>query len=265
MSGRLVLFSLVVGTILCAGCGGSEGSDQTGSGSSGPSEGQCRNTPASNFKTDVWVDESPVVDCAEQHTLETILVIDSEEKMTPALFEQLKKYCDSAKARVYLDSPGRAVYKIFYPMVYGPSPEQVESGESWVRCDAGVQATTWDGPPLAHTTGSMKGGLGAHPARYQFCIADVPDLSKRQRLTSCEEPHRAELPPSLIELATADYPPPAELKREGKSRCDELVADRTDADSLVLTPFWQPEEYWSEGTLYGGCWIHRQAGLLPAG
>jgi hypothetical protein len=262
---RTWLIGVAVGAMMCAGCGGSEESDRTGGGSSEPTEGQCRNTPASNVKPNVWVDESPVVDCAEPHTLETILVIDSEENMTSALVEQLAKYCDAPKAYSYLDSPGRGAYNIVYPLAYGPSPEQMEAGESWVRCDAGIQTTTsFDGLPLATTTGSMKGDLSAHPARYQLCMTEVPQRDEAQPLTSCEKPHRAELLHDLIELATGDYPPAAELEREGQARCAELVADHAEADSLVLTPIWQPEESWSGGPLVGWCWIHRPSGLLPA-
>lgn len=37
-----------------------------------PEVGQCRNTPGSNLDDDDWVDDTPVVDCSETHTLQTV-------------------------------------------------------------------------------------------------------------------------------------------------------------------------------------------------
>ena len=56
----------------------------------------------------------------------------------------------------------------------------------------------------------------------------------------------------------------AKLGTTGQSICGDPVADRDDAPALVLTPIWQAEEAWQPGIMYGACWIHRNAGLLPA-
>ena len=275
------LIGVIVAGVVCVGCTGSDessgsggvppprtaGSDQSSSAEGvppPPEVGQCRNTPESNLGGNDWVDESPVVDCSKPHTLETLKVIESDETMTLPLIKQLANSCESIEAWVYLDSPGRRAYNLAFPIVYGPSPEQREAGQSWIRCDAGIQAMTYCCIQLAPQTGRLKGGMGENLARFQQCINEVPDPDRTQPLTSCEKPHRAELLLTIMELDASEYPSAAELKKSGQSLCGDLVGDRDDADSLVLTPLWQPEREWQGGTLYGVCWIRRGAGMLPA-
>ncbi len=276
------LIGIIVAGVVCVGCTtgpddsssarevstprttGSDESSSAGDVPPPPEVGQCRNTPESNLGGNDWVDESPVVDCSKPHTLETVNVIESGETMTLPLIKQLASSCESIGAWVYLDSPGRGAYKIAFPLVYGPSQEQREAGQSWVRCDAGIQAMTYCCIQLAPQTGSLKGAMGENLARFQQCINEVPDPDRTQPLTSCEKPHRAELLLTIMELDASEYPYAAQLEKSGQSLCRDLVGDRDDADSLVLTTLWQPKSEWRGGTLYGVCWIRRDAGVLPA-
>ena len=95
-------------------------------------------------------------------------------------------------------------------------------------------------------------------ARFQQCIAEVPDLDRSQPLTSCEKPHQAELLVTIMDLDASEYPSAPKLERTGQAMCGDLVADRDDAEALVLKPFWQSEEEWQGGTIQGGCWIQRK-------
>ena len=106
--------------------------------------------------------------------------------------------------------------------------------------------------------------MGNDIARFQQCVAEVPDPKRRQPLVSCKEPHRGELLLSWMELEASEYPSAAKLERAGQSQCRKLAADRDDADALGLTPDWQPEKFWTGEKIYGFCWIHRKTGLLPA-
>ena len=249
---------------LTPGTGGSEESPSAGGVPPPPEVGQCRNTPESKRGGNDWVDESPVVDCSKPHTQETVKVIESDETMTLPLLKELASACDSLEARTYLDSPGRGLYNLAFPIAYGPSQEQREAGQSWVRCDAGIQAMTYCCIQLAPLTGTLKGAMGQNVARFQQCINEVPDPDRTQPLTSCEKPHRAELLLTIMELNADLYPTAAKLKDSGQSLCGDLVSDRDDSDSLVFTTWWQPKAEWHRGTLYGLCWIRREAGMLPA-
>ena len=186
-------------------------------------------------------DDSPVVDCSQTHTLQTLEVFETEEEITVELLQQLTKYCESQAVAEFVDSPGAGVYNLAWPITFGPTPEQQEAGQSWVRCDAGFQAETlMDGccKPLVPHTGSLEGAMGKDIARFQQCIAEVPDPDRSIPLVSCKEPHRGELLLTFIELDASEYPPAAKLEKAGQSQCGELVADRDDADALVLTPSW---------------------------
>jgi Septum formation len=249
---------------LCVGCSGdADDSAQAGGVPPPPEVGDCWNTPAENLGVKDLVDDSPLVDCSEPHTLQTVNVIETEEEMTPELIEQLAKYCEAESVFGWFASPGRGAYNVAYFFTYGPTPEQAEAGQSWVRCDAGIQAETHCCRPLAAQTESMEGAMGTDLARFQQCISQVPDPKRSQPLVPCKEPHQAELMLTIMDLDASEYPSTAKLDKTGQEMCGELVVERDDADALVLMPFWQSEEEAQGGTIHGGCWIRRKAGLLP--
>jgi hypothetical protein len=231
-----------------------------------PKIGQCRDTPASHLGDNDWVDTTPVVDCSKPHTLETVEVIKPVEKLTLALAKQLAGSCGgSSSARGYLGISYPAVRTLAFPVVYWPSREQRAAGQNWLRCDAGVNATTHGGPPLVRQTGSLHGALLSDPVRFQVCLDQVPDPARDQPLTSCTKPHRTEVLPDFLTLNVQRYPSAATLDRKGHSGCARLLGHRQDLGSLVITSSWQPSRAdWSKGDTLGGlCWIHRTSGLLP--
>jgi hypothetical protein len=226
-----------------------------------PKEGQCRNTPASHLDNNDWVDNTPVVDCSKPHTLETAGVIKPVEKLTLALAKQLASSCESP-AVTYLGISFPAVRTFPNPAVYWPSPAQRAAGQNWLRCDVGVQATTFCCNRLAPLTGSLRGKVGSDPVRFQMCTDQLPDPSREQPLTSCKKPHRTEVLPTGLQLSATHYPSPAVLDTKGRSGCGQLVADRKEHASLDFTWSWQSKQNWSGGTLFGFCWVNRKAGLL---
>ena len=254
---------VVTAVLACAACSGSD-SEQAGDVPPPPEVGQCYNTPDSNLDFEDVFDDSPVVDCSQTHTLQTLEVIETDEQPTPEQLEQLAKYCHTQAVAEYLDSPGAGTYNLAWPILFGPTPEQQEAGQSWVRCDAGFTADTLCCKPLVPQTGSLEGAMGKDVARFQQCIAEVRDPDRSQTLVSCKEPHRSEALLTFIELDASEYPPAVKLDKAGQSQCGDLVADRDDAKALVLTPTWVPEGDWQGGTILGACWIHRKTGLLPA-
>lgn len=231
-----------------------------------PTAGQCRDTPTSNLGQNDWVDNTPVVDCSKPHTLETVEVIKPVEKLSLALAKQLAGSCGgSSSARGYLGISYPAVRTLAFPVVYWPSREQRAAGQNWLRCDAGVNATTHGGPHLATQTGSLRGAVLSDPVRFQVCIGQIPDPARDQPLTSCKKPHRAELLPDFLQLNVQHYPSVATLKGKGQSGCASLLGHRKDLSSLIITSSWRPSRAdWSKGdTLEGVCWIHTKSGLMP--
>ncbi len=233
-----------------------------------PKVGQCRNTPPRHLGFNDWVDPTPVVDCSKEHTLETIEVVKpTAVKLTLSLVKQLTGSCNTPAAGYYLGDPTTlALTRLLYPAAYWPTPEQRAAGQSWVRCDIGVQATTRCCRPraqLAPQTASLRGVVGADLGRFRLCIGELPAPARNQRLASCQRPHRSEALPTSLQINVTQYPSAAVLARKGRSGCADLVKDRADASTLVLTPFWTPRSDWSSGTLYGTCWINRKTGMLP--
>jgi len=227
-----------------------------------PKVGQCRNTPTSNLGQDDWVDRTPVVDCSKTHTLETVAVIKPVEKLTLATARQLVASCESP-AVAYLGINSPEVRRIDDQVVYWPSRTQRAAGQNWLRCDAGVQATTGCCGPLAPQNGSLRGDVTSDPARFYVCINQLPDPGREQPLTSCKKPHRAEILPTGLPWDVSKYPSAAALSQKGREGCATLVSARKDRGSVVVTPEWQSKANWSGGTLYGWCWVHRHTGLLP--
>jgi hypothetical protein len=227
-----------------------------------PKVGQCRNTPASNLGPNDWVDQTPVVDCSKTHTLETVAVIKPAEKLTLTVAKELAASCETPAVN-YLGINSYEIRRIVDQVVYWPSRAQRAAGQNWLRCDAGVQATTGCCGPLAPQTGSLRGDVASDPARFHVCINQVPDPAREQPLTSCQQPHRAEILPTGLQWDVTQYPSAPALDKKGRSGCARLVAARRDLARLIVTPDWQSEANWSGGTLSGWCWIHRQTGSLP--
>ena len=222
--------------------------------------GQCRNTPAKNLGLDVWVDDTPVVDCSKPHTLETAAVIKPVEKLTLAQARQLAASCETPVVN-YLGISFPAIRTLADQVVYWPSRAQRAAGQNWLRCDVGVQATT--GAHLATLRGSLRGAVGSDPVRFDMCIDQFPDPTREQPLASCKRPHRAEVLSTGLQFDVTHYPSAAALGKRGRSDCARLISQRPDLARLVVTVEWQSREQWSGGTLYGRCWIHRSTGLLP--
>lgn len=231
-----------------------------------PRVGQCRDTPGRNLEDNDWVDTTPVVDCSKPHTLETVEVIKPVEKLSLATAKQLAGSCDgSSSARGYLGISYPAVRTLAFPAVYWPSREQRAAGQNWLRCDAGVNATTHGGPHLVPQTGSLRGALLSDPVRFQVCTSQIPDPARDQPLTSCKKPHRGEVLPDFLQLNVQRYPSAQALNRKGQSGCAKLLGHRKNLNSLIITTSWQPSRAdWSKGdTLGGACWIHTESGLMP--
>lgn len=260
---------LAIACVVGVGC--TSGADDTGSPATNsprgsnvpppPEIGQCRNTPARNQVNDRF-DDTPVVSCARTHTLETVDVIEPTEKLTPSLAKQLADNCGAAVWN-YLNGVQHTFYKLV-PVYYSPSPEQRAAGQSWVRCDVGVQARWGVYPPVEPQHTSLHNALGEDPARFRVCISELPDPDRNQPLVSCKQPHRAELLSDRLTFNTSRYPTAALLQKHGRSGCARTIAGRDDIEELQTTPDWESEENWDPSRpVYGWCWLYRKTGLLP--
>jgi hypothetical protein len=209
-----------------------------------------------------WADDSPVVDC-------------SRWRSTPRTSPRGRSLRSSSSTAARRLSATSACSSAQYPApdfplqgrLFLPTPEQVNNGQKWVRCDIALAADT-QRTRAAEITGSIEGALGTDPAAYWLCLKDVPKPKQNQPYTSCLKPHRTEVTPSDALLTGLDaYPSKATLAKEGRSYCDHFLAGRPDGDKLSAAPVWAAKDEWDGQTLRGGCWFWRKDGasLPPMG
>jgi hypothetical protein len=267
---------LAVGVLVAVGgCSGSD--DQTDSANTDvpppPEVGECWNPSAAKVRilltgANVSADDTTPVDCSQPHTLETFAVVEVEDDLDQATRDDLAPNCPNPIEYVGTPDPDRGAYRVAYPIVTKPSREQQAGGQSWIRCDIGLPARTRRWFPLDTQTESLRNVLPEEQALIQQCIDQLPDPSRSLPLTSCEEAHRAELLPTLLEIDTTYYPTDAELQ-EGHARCERLISYSGPrlsdiAEDLVVKNGWQSEQDWEPPTLWGECWVYlKNGGQLP--
>jgi hypothetical protein len=211
------------------------------------------------------------VDCQGSHNTITIAVVDLPADMQLATGTQtdderrkLNSLCvPSNQVVVSANRQGRL--DMFY---YQPSPEQVASGQRWVRCDAALRAL---GPMSEHkfetlpaTVDDLKAALTADPLRYQLCIntpaGDTagPGASMRDAsavVVSCDGPSQWELAktwePDLDHAPTHD-----EAMAIVTPVCRALVGETNSARTRWYAG-WPTADDWLWGQRTMQCWLAR--------
>jgi hypothetical protein len=218
--------------------------------------GQCHNIPDHVINT--FYDSSPVVSCAELHTTETVDVYEVEERPTRQVLAQLFPGCGSSVLSYIGMGERQRIITDAY--LFASAPSEVPM---WVRCDAIMWADTHD-TAFGQRTGSEKNVVVRDYTSVRPCLDEIWVGSKVQRYVTCTQPHLVESPSRLIYLPTSGrYPRADVLRREGRSRCNALIAKRRDYEQLVVVPEWQSRDSWDPGgypPLVGTCWYHRADG-----
>lgn len=214
-----------------------------------PEVGQCRQLPASALLARSTY--SPALDCGHPHNLETAAVIDVPGVLTHRRVRSSVSECQAA-VRAYTGvgaTESRLTLHRFLPTL-----RQRREGQSWVRCDIGLQLSTGE-ESLADRVGSLRGvAVGRLPVWLRACT-DAPPGPLSQPLVGCESRHGAELLPVPIALATAQPYHRSGLTELAEQRCTAVrraVFPQHAASSVVLPS----RREWRTGLVEAQCWVY---------
>lgn len=138
-----------------------------------------------------------------------------------------------------------------------PTPEQIEAGADWFRCDLIALRADAELLPL---TGRLRGVVtGDGAERYAICGTAAPGAPGFGRVV-CSAPHRWRAI-SIVPLADAAgprgrYPGEAAVRERGQEPCQNAGQDAADDPLDFQWGYeWPTAEQWSAGQTYGICWI----------
>jgi hypothetical protein len=206
-------------------------------------------------------DATPAVACTTPHTSQTVKVgqlaavtggqdlpVDSAEvraKVAQACPAALLRYAGG-------DLTARRVSRL-QVVSFTPSPDQVEAGASWFRCDiVGVAAAN----QLIRLPRQLKGALGAATAldRFGTCGTAAPGKPGFERVV-CRRHHAWRAVDTVTLDSSARYLG-ARATAQGDSQCkDEASARANGALKYTWSFEWPTRDQWQAGQRYGYCWV----------
>ncbi len=260
---------LTLGAVLAlAGCSGS-GTESAGDASPAtstpsatgerPRAGDChRLTPRDVLGS---ADTEPAVDCAEEHTSETVHVGTFEPAaqgkplaLTSDAANRAAGQRCRAEAAAYLGTDPQELWitrvEVFW---FVPTSEEVEAGADWLRCDAVVLEGERSLMPLPRT---MKGALAqtAGLERYGLCGTARPGAKGFARVV-CSKPHTWQAISTIGIDGGRRYPGTEAVRAAGEEACQgQARAAQGNALQYDYGWEWPTESQWEAGQRHGYCW-----------
>ncbi len=275
---RLGSTTVVAGTVLLAGlsaCSSDGGSDQgeepavvpVQESSSGldsveaarPRPGECHTMTLSEVTATSAAGTSS--DCAHRPTTITVAVGRLAVKgsaVAPgsrAAQDLMRRTCQPRLASWLGTDPRGLRLSRLTAVWFLPTPEQLQAGARWFRCDVvGFDRGDHLIPlPAPHQLrGSLRGERGA--ARYALCGTAKPG-DKRFRRVTCSMKHSWKAV-STVDLAGGKaYPGQKAVRERGDSTCSDRVRARS-GNALTYDYGWEwpTAQQWRAGQHYGFCW-----------
>ena len=199
-------------------------------------------------------------DCQHRPTTITVAVGDLEvkgKKVAPdskAAQDLMQRTC-RPKAAAWLGTGPKGLRLSRLTAVwFVPSPEQVEAGATWFRCDV-VGFDRGDHlfplPPSHELKGALKGDRGA---RYALCGTAKPGSEKFQRVT-CSLKHSWKAIDTVDLPGGKAYPGQDEVRSQGDDTCSKKArAQAGDATTYDYGWEWPTSQQWKAGQHFGYCW-----------
>lgn len=223
-----------------------------------PKVGACYQLP---FETAVApTSESKPVDCAREHTSETVavgtidalvdghlLAVDSDHVQS-----QVASACPQALTAYVGGSLEQLRLSMIRPVWFTPTVEDSDAGADWYRCDAVVLAGT---STLAELTTGLKGVLGKAKGRSQYamCGTAAPDAKDFERVL-CSAKHSWKAI-DVVVFKQGAYPGEKKVRAAGRTRCEDAAADVADDPLTFEWGYeWPTKEQWDMGQAFGRCW-----------
>lgn len=223
-----------------------------------PKVGACYQLP---FETAVApTSESKPVDCAREHTSETVavgtidalvdghlLAVDSDHVQS-----QVASACPQALTAYVGGNLEQLRLSMIRPVWFTPTVEDSDAGADWYRCDAVVLAGT---STLAELTTGLKGVLGKAKGRSQYamCGTAAPDAKDFERVL-CSAKHSWKAI-DVVVFKQGAYPGEKKVRAAGRTRCEDAAADVADDPLTFEWGYeWPTKEQWDMGQAFGRCW-----------
>ncbi len=207
--------------------------------------------------------DSDPVPCTERHDAQTIHVdrfdtnaagetipVDSDRARA-----QLSRTCTRRKAAFLGGTREARNLSRFEVVWFSPTPQQVEDGADWFRCDLVALAgddTLHRLPPPRRAAGLLDRDDAL--ATYGLCGTAKPGTERFERVI-CARRHSWRAIGTIRLPGPARYPGTATIRRLGDQPCRDRVSDLAD-DPLEFEYGWEwpTREQWRNGQRFGYCW-----------
>jgi hypothetical protein len=199
-------------------------------------------------------------DCQHRPTTITVAVGQLEVKgkeVAPdsgAAAELMRRTCQPKAATWLGTDPGAMRLSRLTAVWFVPTPEQVEAGASWFRCDV-IGFDRGDHLQPLPPPNELKGALrGDRAARYALCGTDKPGAKKFQRVT-CSFKHSWKAVAAIDLDGGKAYPGDKAVREDGDDACSDKVRARSGSATKYDYGWeWPTKQQWLAGQHYGLCW-----------
>lgn len=246
--------------LLVAACTGGTGEKEEKVEVAPPKLGTCRLLTPADIKE--ASNDSPGVDCGEQHTAETFAVGTfpddaGEDVEDPALGAHVFEVCEG-KFRKFLGGNESLVMRAMVTWAwFRPSAEQWDAGARWWRCDVvGGGEESTELVDLPETAAGLL--LGRVADKWMVCV-DGPSIDESAKIP-CSEPHTWRAVTTIV-LGDEKDPYPGDRLVEVRTRdyCSDSVGAWLNYPVDYDFGFtWFHEAEWEAGNRRSICWARTE-------
>lgn len=269
---HLVTASVLGAALALAACGGYDASDSrdaveespepTTSSATPPARpavGDCHRLSARDLLGSA--DTRPAVDCSEEHTSETAFVgtfkaavLGEPSSLTGDRANRRAAGTCRTEAASYLGTdPARLWLTRVEVFWFVPTPDEVDAGADWLRCDVVVLRRDDE---LMTLPRSMQGALATTAAldRFGLCGTARPG-SKKFRRVACGEKHSWQAISTIPIRGGERYPGTRRVRSIGEDPC-QREAREAQGGALQYDYGWEwpTKAQWEAGQRHGYCW-----------
>lgn len=208
-----------------------------------PRAGQCHRVAQSRLG--LASDTKAPVPCGRQHDLLTIGVVTPSAPLTPTMTLAQLGVIGAAACRPVWDrffhvARTTSALTILSEVFFSPTPAQVRTGQSWVRCDVGVVGKNGR---LATTKGKLK---PAPIVRHRTQAKNALCMTKGYLFGSCSYKH------ALREIKVLVLPGGTEAPYPGQKSVESTTWSRCPEAAVYVT--WPTQQTWASGSRLIRCW-----------
>ncbi|MFJ8751780.1 septum formation family protein [Streptomyces sp. NPDC102441] len=190
------------------------------------------------------------VSCDRPHEYEVMTSASFPSDVPDAYPPPVKEYagprCDAAPPG-YLNGPDWDATRLD-AVAFWPTEKQWGDGDRWFACLLAERSPKND--PVRRE-GSLYAGLAHGLGSLQACMKGEPEPGGPNNVIPCDEPHRTEAVPGVVDLGDPDDPAPSidKMLQRTKDHCPAAVKKYLGGDKPGVLPHWlspRPDQWSSE-------------------